>query len=97
MVELGKATPKNFSMVIDFEATRDLGAPVVVLAPRLPALDGLTRREQEVAGLIAEGLRNTQIAARLGISIATVKDHVHRVLAKTGLSSRTQLAARAGR
>jgi two-component system nitrate/nitrite response regulator NarP len=53
---------------------------------------GLTRRERDVAGLVATGRRNRDIAARLGISEGTVKMHLHNVYAKLGLESRTQLA-----
>jgi DNA-binding NarL/FixJ family response regulator len=46
-----------------------------------------------VAVLLAEGLSNQSIARRLRISIATVKDHVHRVLAGTGCDSRAAFVA----
>lgn len=98
MVALGRAAPANAKLTIDFAATAELGAPVVVVEPKGPSLEGLTPRERQVAGLVADGLRNKAIAARLGITLATTKDHVHRVLSKLGLSSRAELAARrAGR
>ena len=60
----------------------------------------LTRRERDVARLVATGQRNRAIAGALGISEGTVKMHLHNVFAKLGLESRTQLAmderARAG-
>jgi predicted ATPase/DNA-binding CsgD family transcriptional regulator len=56
---------------------------------RLP----LTRREREVAGLIAEGLTNRQIGARLFIAERTVDTHVGRILDKLGCVSRAQVAA----
>ncbi len=70
--------------------------------PRGPgALDGqqLTRREREVLALIAGGRSNKRIAFELGIAEKTVKTHVGHVLAKLGVSDRTQaalLAVRSG-
>lgn len=54
----------------------------------------LTRREAQVAELLAEGLSNKQIAQRLTISVRTVDGHVERILAKFGVTSRAQVAIR---
>lgn len=51
----------------------------------------LSTREQEVAGLVCLNYTNPQIARRLGISPETVKSHVHNILAKFGLRSKTEL------
>jgi DNA-binding CsgD family transcriptional regulator len=55
---------------------------------------GLTAREREVAGLVAQGMTNQQIARRLFVGVDTVKKHLSRALAKSHSTSRTQLAAR---
>jgi DNA-binding NarL/FixJ family response regulator len=52
----------------------------------------LTRREQEVCALVADGLANKVIARRLGLALGTVKIHLHRALSKTRFSNRTELA-----
>ena len=49
---------------------------------------GLTRRQKQLAGLLFENLTNKEIAARLNLSEFTVKNHVHRVLRKVGVSDR---------
>jgi DNA-binding NarL/FixJ family response regulator len=58
---------------------------------RLPDLSRLTDREREVVTLVAEGLTNDEIAARLIMSTATAKTHVSRAMVKTGARDRAQL------
>ena len=98
LVSLVREVQLDAGVTIDFQATRDLGQPLVVL--RLAScgtpswcLRGLSQREREVAALVARGLSNKQIARRLFITLATVKDHVHRILVKSGLPNRTAVAA----
>jgi DNA-binding NarL/FixJ family response regulator len=59
--------------------------------------DGLTDREAEVLTLIAAGLSNSEIAARLFVAEATVKTHVNRIFAKTHSRDRAQAAVYAHR
>jgi predicted ATPase/DNA-binding CsgD family transcriptional regulator len=81
-----------------------LGAAAAVAkgeAPAAPAADGaapgtevklLTRREREIAGLVADGLGNREIAQRLFLSKRTVDSHLEHIFTKLGFSSRSQLA-----
>jgi DNA-binding NarL/FixJ family response regulator len=56
-----------------------------------PAVEVLTEREREVVGLVAEGLSNDEIAARLFMSAATARTHVSRAMIKVGARDRAQL------
>ncbi len=58
------------------------------------ALDVLTERERAIVELVAEGLDNREIAARLYLSEGTVRNHISAVLQKLELKNRTQLAVR---
>jgi two-component system nitrate/nitrite response regulator NarL len=59
-----------------------------------PLADRLTPREREILQLIDAGLANKDIARRLHIELATVKNHVHRILEKLGASRRGEAVAR---
>ena len=76
-------------MHIDPAAAKALTASL--RAPR-SAVDELTPRERDVVVLIAEGGTNRQIASRLGVTERTARTHVSNILAKLGLTSRTQAA-----
>jgi DNA-binding NarL/FixJ family response regulator len=77
-----------------------LVARVAALADRrlhsLPD-EHLTAREVQVLDLIADGLSNKEIAARLYIELSTVKNHVHSILTKLRAHTRAEAAARAQR
>ena len=57
-----------------------------------PAVGPLSARESEVASLVADGLSNSQIAAKLFLSTRTAQNHVQHILTKLGFSSRAQIA-----
>lgn len=61
----------------------------------LPPAQTLTPREREVLHLLADGLTNPEIARELTVSVSTVKAHVEHIIAKLGVSDRTQAAVRA--
>jgi len=77
--------------------TRRLVARLVHRAPNRQvnpgALAQLTEREREVAGLVAHGMSNDEIAVALSISQATAKTHISRAMTKLGARDRAQLVA----
>jgi two-component system response regulator DevR len=69
---------------------------VVRHKPTVPSLHlksrfGLSRREQQLVGLIQQGLTNKEMASRLNLSEQTVKNHVHRMLRKVGAPDRLSI------
>ncbi|MGY4920428.1 ATP-binding protein [Streptomyces sp. 900116325] len=75
-------------------ALEEKGTPEKAQAdqPEFGALPALTRRELQIAKLLAEGLSNKEIAARLVISPRTVEGHVEHILTKLSFTSRAQIA-----
>jgi DNA-binding NarL/FixJ family response regulator len=85
-------------VALDPEVQRLLvGAVADGTRPAGQLADGLTPREAEVLSLIAEGLSNTEIAARLVVSEATVKSHINHLLPKIGARDRAQAVSYAYR
>ncbi len=100
VLTLPRGLAGGVAITVDFAASRELGHELIVLrvptqAERKPNphLAALSTREAEIASQIASGLSNKQIAARMLITLATVKAHVHNILTKTGLPNRTAIAA----
>lgn len=73
----------------------DLRIRADALAKRGPEA-GLSPRERQLVGLVAQGRRNREIAAELGITEGTVKVYLHAIFGKLGVANRTELAMRAG-
>lgn len=73
-----------------FQTQRHLQA--VDVATNRDALGALSEREIQVVRLVAEGLSNKEISARLDLSDKTVKNHISHILAKMNLTARTQVA-----
>jgi DNA-binding NarL/FixJ family response regulator len=85
------ACPSCFSRVILHCAAQQLAA-----TPELTAFhpQGLSRREQQLVGLVGLGLTNKEIAARLNLSERTVKNHLHRIFRKAGVHDRMAMIER---
>jgi len=62
-----------------------------LLDPEVAKIASLTEREREVVTLMSQGLRNRQIAARLGISETTVRHHLTSIFAKLEVTDRLEL------
>jgi len=73
-------------------ATISLGRPVL-WCPAHYSITLLTAREREVVTLVAAGMSNRNIAARLSVSVRTVEGHLYNAMNKTGTANRDELAA----
>jgi predicted ATPase/DNA-binding CsgD family transcriptional regulator len=91
---------ERYEALVRRGATLSLAAAIAVARGEPPAADGapdatalkqLTRREREIAMLVADGLGNREIAERLVLSKRTVDSHIEHIFAKLGFSSRMQL------
>jgi DNA-binding NarL/FixJ family response regulator len=102
---LKSVQPQELARAVRTAAAGEALIDPAVAARLIEALDSgredraeqLTPREREVLALLARGFANKRIAAELGIAEKTVKTHVSNVLAKLGVSDRTQAALYASR
>jgi two-component system response regulator DevR len=81
----------NGESLLDPALTERVLARINAAAPASP-LDGLTPRETEILALVAEGMSNREIGARLFLAEKTVKNYVSGILSKLGMQRRTQAA-----
>ncbi|MGW3045382.1 ATP-binding protein [Kitasatospora sp. NPDC001159] len=89
--ELADALREGGALTVQQAVSRALGWTPLA-PPKRPPATPLTTREGQVVELLAEGLTDKQIAARLVLSPRTVEGHVQRILAKLGFTSRVQVA-----
>ena len=95
LAEGRELTPEQ---AVEYALSREDPAPSVPSGPeRRTSVDepplALTRREEEVAELITQGLTNRRIASELHVSERTVENHVSKILRKLHLASRAEIAA----
>lgn len=85
---------RNGELVCPPRITALLFDRLAILSTGRPIHGALTAREQEIAGLIARGLQNKEIARRLSLGNATVKNHVHNILQKLKIQRRSEIFGR---
>ena len=84
------------SRLLDQElVVRSFGFASQIPCQEKPPLGRISLRERDVLQLLAQGQTNREIAENLMLSVSTVKIHVEHILAKLGVSHRTQAAVRA--
>lgn len=81
-------TPSARYRLVLAAATRD--APPTPVRRSSAAVADLSPREAQVMGCVARGLRNTEIAEELGVTVKTVKNHVNRIFGKLGAEGRVE-------
>jgi two-component system nitrate/nitrite response regulator NarP len=73
----------------------EIAERIAVAKSRASAMPSLTPRERELVDLVRQGLRNREIADRLGVTEGTVKVYLHGIFDKVGVENRTELAMQA--
>ena len=87
VVQGGAVCPPELCLTLfRYVAERRAGFPNFAVKREL----GLTRREQQLVGMVGRGFTNKEIAQELGLAEQTVKNHIHRMLRKVGVSDRLQ-------
>jgi non-specific serine/threonine protein kinase len=91
---LASAREEGRAMTLEqaIEYALDTRESTAITRGEQPSIEVLTRREREIAGLVAKGLTNRQIAEALVIAERTVDTHVGKILSKLGVTSRAQVA-----
>jgi two-component system, NarL family, nitrate/nitrite response regulator NarL len=75
-----------------FVAADEPPAPIPAVAPRDRERSPLSQREREIVALVAQGFKNKEMAEKMFISEQTVKNHLHNIFDKLGVSDRLELA-----
>jgi predicted ATPase/class 3 adenylate cyclase/DNA-binding CsgD family transcriptional regulator len=88
----GRSSSLAQAIGLGIAASTDLANNPGVKHPRIDAFEALTRREQDVLRLVADGCSNKQIAHELSVSVRTVENHVAHIYAKLGVQSRVAAA-----
>ena len=89
--EAGRQLPLDLVVELALADADSLTAPPQSPGPQAEGPELLTRREREVAALVAEGMSNREVAERLVISKRTADAHVEHILAKLGVNSRAAI------
>jgi DNA-binding NarL/FixJ family response regulator len=92
---IANLTRQNASLTLDAAVAKALGSDQTASDSSM-AQSPLTKRESQIANLVAEGLSNRAIAESLVLSPRTVDGHVERILPKLEFSSRSQIASSVG-
>jgi DNA-binding NarL/FixJ family response regulator len=80
------------AVIRQFVANDEAPAPMPTIAPRDRERSPLSQREREIVALVAQGFKNKEMAEKMFISEQTVKNHLHNIFDKLGVSDRLELA-----
>src|SRR5579871_2324749 len=80
------------AVIRQFVSSEDVPPPAQAAAPRERERSPLSQREREIVALVAQGFKNKEMAEKMFISEQTVKNHLHNIFDKLGVSDRLELA-----